>query len=164
MFKYTLLASMLTTTAAFAADTTITGTVQSKCSVYTDAQGVYAQPTPDKLTTDPVDGGVMPIVRYDVAQAEYYTARITWPNNFTSSPALNDVVNWTGEVEVHQVTDPLMSGYETDKVEYDNVTEFNLTVAGTVWFKVTSTATYGYNKSLPAGSYTAIVVAECIAN
>lgn len=163
MFKYTVIASLLATS-AIAADSTITGTVQSKCSVYTDIQGVYAQPTPDVLTTDPVDGGVMPIIRYDVAQADYYRAKITWPNGFSTSPALNDVVNWDGQVEVHQVTDPLMSGYETDKLEYDNVTEFDLTVAGTVWFKVTSTASYGYNRSLPAGTYTSIVVAECIAN
>lgn len=163
MLKYTVVASLLATS-AIAADTTITGTVQSKCGVYTDIQGVYAQPTPDVLTTDPANGGVKPIIRYDVAQADYYTAKITWPNSFSSSPALNDVVNWAGEVTVSQVTDPLMSDYETNKLEYNNVTEFDLSVAGTVWFEVISTATYGYDRSLPAGTYTSLVIAECIAN
>jgi len=56
-----------------------------------------------------------------------------------------------------------MSGYETNKVEYDNVVEFDLTVAGTVWFNVTSEVAYGYNKPFPGGNYTALVTAECIA-
>jgi len=38
-----------------------------------------------------------------------------------------------------------------------------MTLAGSTWFTVSSTATYGYNKSLPAGSYTAIIQADCIA-
>ena len=33
---------------------------------------------------------------------------------------------------------------------------------GSTWFKVTSNATYGYNSAFPAGTYTAIAVAECI--
>ena len=42
---------------------------------------------------------------------------------------------------------------------------FDLTHAGTTWFEVTSQATYGggQNKAFPGGSYTAVVVAECIA-
>ena len=53
--------------------------------------------------------------------------------------------------------------FETDKVEWENVTEFDLDVAGSAWFKVTSEAEYGYGKSFPGGQYRAAVVAECIA-
>jgi hypothetical protein len=56
-----------------------------------------------------------------------------------------------------------MSDYETNKIEYNNVTEFDLTVTGTVWFNVNSSVTYGYDKSFPAGTYTSVAVAECIA-
>ena len=38
-----------------------------------------------------------------------------------------------------------------------------MTLAGSTWFTVSSTATYGYNKALPAGNYTAIIKADCIA-
>lgn len=165
MFKKILITTttLLMGTAALATNTPITGTVESKCSIYTDIAGVYGNPTPDKLSTAVADGGILPKIRYDVAESGYYTAKITTPESFSSSPALNDVVNWTGLVEVAEVTDPLMSDYETNKVTYNNVTEFDLTVAGTVWFKVTSTAEYGYGRSFPGGSYDAIVVAECIA-
>jgi hypothetical protein len=57
-----------------------------------------------------------------------------------------------------------MSAYETDKViSPSNVTTFDMVLAGSTWFTVSSTASYGYNKSLPAGSYTAIIQADCIA-
>lgn len=150
-------------TALAAVEAPITGSVQSKCSIYTDIAGVYSQPLPNKLTTDPLEGGVLPKIRYDVVQGDYYKAKITWPNNFTSSPALSDAVNWDGEVVVAEVTDVTMSDYETNKIEYNNVTEFDLTVSGTVWFTVSSSATYGYDKSFPAGTYTSVAVAECIA-
>ena len=165
MFIRTLLTAtaIMGGTIAYAIETPITGTVESKCSIYTDIPGVYGNPTPDKLSTAVADGGVLPRIRYDVAEADYYKAKISTPESFSSSPNLTDVVNWSGTVEVSEVTDPLMSAYETDKVTYNNVTEFDLTVAGTVWFNVTSTATYGYGKSFPGGSYNAIVVAECIA-
>jgi hypothetical protein len=77
---------------------------------------------------------------------------------------LDDTVVWTGSVSVAEVTDTLQSAYDSSKVVYDSTTEIDLTVAGTVWFKVDSTATYGVNKSLPGGQYRAIVTAECIAN
>jgi len=64
---------------------------------------------------------------------------------------------------VHEVTDAAMSNYDNTKIQYDNVTEVNLSVAGSTWFKVTSQADYGFNKALPAGTYRAIVQAECIA-
>lgn len=146
-----------------AAETPINGTVAAKCSIFTDRSGVFAQPLPNQLTTNPANGGVLPRIRYDVVQGDYYLAKVTWPNNFSSSPSLNDVVNWTGEVTVAEVTDVAMSAYETNKIEYNNVTEFDLTVAGTTWFTVTSTADYGFGKSFPSGNYTAIVTAECIA-
>jgi hypothetical protein len=56
-----------------------------------------------------------------------------------------------------------MSAYSTNKRVYNNTTEIDLTVPGTVWFKADSTADYGYNKAFPAGQYRAIVTAECIA-
>jgi len=148
---------------AYANDSLITGTVESKCSVYTTTEGVYGNPNPSTLSTTAADGGVEAIIRMDVASGDYYMGRITHPNQFSSSPSLSDSVTWTGDVTVSQVSDPLMSGYDTDKVTYNNVHEYDLTVAGSTWFKVSSTATYGVGKSLPAGTYTAIATAECIA-
>lgn len=165
MIKNLLLAFGLAVlpTTLLAAETPINGTVASKCSIYTDRTGIFAQPLPNQLTTNPTNGGVLPRIRYDVVQGDYYLAKITWPNTFSSSPTLTDSVTWTGLVEVAEVTDVNMADYETNKIEYNNVTEFDLTVAGTVWFSVTSTADYGYGKSFPAGNYVAIVSAECIA-
>jgi hypothetical protein len=148
----------------FAADVPITGNVESKCTIFTDTVGIYGNPTPDVLSTSAADGGVQPRIRYDVVNADYYKAVISTPTQFSTSPTLNDTVAWTGSVSVAEVTDPLQSGYDNSKVVYDNVTEINLSVAGTVWFNVSSTATYGVNKSLPGGQYRAIVTAECIAN
>jgi hypothetical protein len=88
---------------------------------------------------------------------------ITVPSAFTSSPALPDAVNWTGSVAVSRVTDAAMSAYTTNKRVYNNTTEVDLSVQGTVWFSATSKAQYGYNKSFPAGEYKAVVLAECIA-
>ena len=142
----------------------ITGNVSAKCSIFTDVSGVYGQPTPNKLSTSTADGGVQPIIRYDVASADYYTAKITYPTAFSSSPSLSDTVTWTGDVEVSATSDTGMAGYESAKIQYDATTEYDLTVAGTTWFKVSSAATYGYDKSYPAGEYTALVEALCIAN
>lgn len=154
---------MMSAGVAYANDSPITGTVESKCSVYTTTEGVYGNPNPSTLSTSAADGGVEAIIRMDVASGDYYVGRITHPNQFSSSPSLSDSVTWTGDVTVSQVSDPLMSGYDTDKVTYNNVHEYDLTVAGSTWFKVSSTATYGVGKSLPAGTYTAIATAECIA-
>jgi hypothetical protein len=164
MFKKLLtIVAILGSTAAYANETPIVGNVESKCSIFTDKQGVYGAPLPNTLSTDSVDGGVAPVIRFDVAKAGYYKAVITQPTSFSTSPALSDVVTWTGSIEVAQVSDPLMSAYDTDKVVYNNTTEFDLTVAGPVWFKANSKAEYGVDKSLPAGEYRAVVVAECIA-
>lgn len=153
----------MASTAVLAEDVPIVGNVQSKCSIYTDRQGVYGNPLPNTLSTNPTDGGVKPVIRYDVAQGDYYIAKIGWPNGFSSSPSLSDAVNWTGAVTVKEVSDPSMSAYETGKVQYDNQVEFDMTVAGSVWYEVDSEATYGFGKSFPAGSYTTVVTAECIA-
>ena len=142
----------------------ITGSVSSKCSIYTDTVGVYGNPTPDALSTDPVDGGVFPVVRYDVTSADYYTAKISWPQEFAASPNLTDALAWDGEVTVSSVSDTNMSGYEAAKVEYNNVTEYDLSVAGSTWFQIDSEVTYGYGKSFPGGEYSANITAECIAN
>lgn len=147
-----------------ASETPITGTVASKCSIYTDTVGVYGNPTPDKLSTAAADGGVVPIIRYDVATANAYKAKISWPTSFSSSPNLTDSLAWNGSASVGTVSDAGMSAYEAAKVEYNNVTEFDLTIAGSTWFNVTSSVEYGQGKALPGGTYTAMVVAECIAN
>lgn len=152
------------TTAAFAADTPIEGNVSSKCSIYTDVSGVYGNPNPDELSTTAADGGVEPIIRYDVSIADYYTAKISWPTSFTTSPSLTDSLTWDGEVTVSSTSDTGMAGYEAAKVEYDNHTEYDLTVAGSTWFSVSSNVTYGVGKSLPGGTYKANVTALCVAN
>jgi hypothetical protein len=160
----TSLAVLLTFCAsAFAEEIPITGTVESKCIVTQDTAGVYGNSTPESLSTATADGGVHPVVRYDVIQADYYMARIAHPTSFTESPALNDTVTWTGTTSVDQVSDALMSAYDTNKVEYDNVTEVDLSVQGSTWFKIESEADYGYGKAFPGGQYQAVVTAECIA-
>ena len=146
------------------AQTPITGNVSSKCSIYTDTPGVYGNPTPDVLSTAPADGGVTPVVRYDVATAAAYTAKISWPQAFTTSPTLTDSVVWDGDTIVSNTSDAGMSGYEAAKIEYDNVTEFGLAVAGSTWFSIDSTIAYGVAKPLPGGVYKSNVVAECIAD
>ena len=163
MKKLIPLIFLLSATSAMAVDSPITGQVQPKCSVWTETSGVYGHPLPYKLTTTPADGGVKASIRIDVAQADYYKAKFTHPNSFSSSPTLNDSVAWTGSTKVGQVSVAAMSAYEAAKVTYNNVTEFNLTLAGSTWFTVESTAQYGSTKSLPAGNYTALIVAECIA-
>lgn len=156
-------ALVVSSTAIHANDTPIVGNVESKCSIYTDREGVYGNPTPDKLSTAPADGGVLPVIRYDVVQGGYYEAKISYPDSFSSSPSLSDSVTWTGATMVKEMSNASMADYETNKVTYNNVTEFDLHTAGTVWFNVESTAEYGVGKSFPAGSYTALVTAECIA-
>jgi len=148
---------------AVALDTPIIGNVESKCVVTTDKNGVYGNPSPSILSTDSVDGGVEPVVRFDVVIADAYKAVIEHPISFSQSPALNDVVSWTGSTSVEAVSDAGMSAYDTDKIAYDNVTEVDLSIAGSTWFKVSSEADYGISKALPGGTYTAIVEANCVA-
>jgi hypothetical protein len=162
MIKSILLALALVTSVQ-AAEVPIRGMVTPKCVINTDTPGVYGNPTPGLLSTDRTDGGITPVIRYDVVEAGYYKALVTVPSNFTTSPALADTVTWAGSVAVSKVTDAAMSAYTTNKRVYNNTTEIDLTLPGTVWFSATSKAQYGYNKSFPAGEYRAVVLAECIA-
>lgn len=147
-----------------AAEVPINGTVQSRCIISTDTTGVYGNPNAYTLTTTPADGGVLPIVRFDVTLADAYYAEITAPDSFSSSPSLPDTVTWTGDTEVQAVSDATnMGSYETDKVEYGMTDKYDLTATGSTWFKTSSTATMGGNKAFPGGNYTAVVEANCIA-
>ncbi len=164
MFKKIVLASLLAfPLLSVAQDVPITGTVASKCIIYTETPGVYGNPSPNVLSTLPADGGVQPIIRYDVLQSGFYKAVITTPNSFSSSPSLTDNVTWTGSVDVSRVTNAAMSAYSTNKITYNNTTEIVLSIPGSVWFKAESKAEYGYNKAFPAGTYRAMVTASCIA-
>jgi len=164
MFKKILAASIpMMAIGAQAADVPIIGNVESKCVVTIDKQGVYGNPSASILSTDAADGGVEPVVRFDVVLADAYKAVISHPISFSQSPALNDTVTWTGSTSVEAVSDAGMSAYDTDKIEYDNTTEVDLSIAGSTWFKVSSEADYGYSKALPGGTYTSIVEANCIA-
>jgi hypothetical protein len=147
----------------FAEEVPIVGNVESKCVITTDTAGIYGNPTPSNLSTDPTDGGVTPIVRYDISMAEYYKAVIRWPDEFSQSPDLNDTLQFSGEVTVDRVSASEMSDYESEKVEYENATEFGLTESGSTWFAIESEVDYGFNKALPGGTYRSLVSAECIA-
>ena len=162
--KLIILAAIMAAPVLATATTPISGTVASKCVVVTDTDGVYGNPSATKLSTASSNGGVLPIIRYDIITASAYNAKITTPISFASSPSLDgDVVNWTGSTVANQMSDAGMSAFNTNKVVYNNTTEFPLSIAGSVWFDVSSEATYGYNKAFPAGSYSAVVTAECIA-
>lgn len=148
---------------AYATETPIVGNVQTRCLITTDTNGVFGNPLPGKLSTASADGGVVPIVRYDVTLADSYTAKVTTPTAFSSSPTLNDVVTWTGSTTVTKTTDAGMAAYETGKILYGSTTQYDLTIAGSTWFSSEASAVYGGSKSFPGGSYTALVLAECIA-
>ena len=141
----------------------ITGTVQSRCIVQTDTPGSYGNPNAYTLSTAAADAGVEPVTRFDVTLADAYYAKVTHPDSFSSSPSLNDTVTFTGSTKVKTVGDAGMSGYEAAKTTFGNSTQYDLTVAGSLWLKTSSTATNGGEKAFPGGDYTAIVVAECIA-
>jgi len=166
MFNKTLISCVALVSFCFSAmaeEIPVTGNVASKCVVTQDTAGVFGNPDASTLSTRPQDGGIHPVVRYDVVQASYYMARITAPDSFSESPNLTDTVIWNNIVSVDQVSDATMSAYDTNKVAYENITEIDLTVAGSTWFKIQSTADYGYDKALPGGTYQATVTAECIA-
>lgn len=164
MFKKTLaVAVAVTAMGAQALDAPIVGNVESKCMVTLDKQGVYGNPTSSKLSTASADGGVAPVVRYDVVIADAYKAVVTHPSSFSQSPSLNDTLSWTGATSVSAVSDSQMSAYDTSKIEYEYTTEIDLEFTGSTWFAVDSEVEYGVNKALPGGTYTAIVEANCIA-
>ena len=140
----------------------IVGTVEAKCVIQTTKSGVYGNPIASKLSTTPADGGVLPVIRYDVSIADSYTANITHPTSFSSSPTLSDTVAWTGSTSVTQTSDASMSGYEAAKTVVNATTIFDLTIAGSTWFSTSSSAVYGSAKPFEGGTYTASVVATCI--
>ncbi len=164
MNKLLILPVALACTGAIASSNIpITGSVESKCVIQTDTDGVYGNPTADKLSTAVTDGGVLPVIRYDIVTANAYKAVISHPTSFSSSPTLTDSVAWTGSTTLTNSSDSDMAAFNDNKVTYNNSSEFNLTVAGSAWFSVSSTAEYGYDKAFPAGAYSAMVTAECIA-
>ena len=157
-------AMSISSTMVFANDTPINGTVQSRCVIQTDTAGSYANPNAYTLTTSPTDGGELAVIRFDVSLADAYYAQITAPSSFSSSPNLPDVVTWTGDTVVQTVSDSTgMSAYESSKVEIGMMDRYDLTATGSTWFKTSSVAAMGGNKAFAGGDYTAIVVAECIA-
>tara|TARA_R110000868_G_scaffold7279_6_gene39787 strand:- start:561 stop:1064 length:504 start_codon:yes stop_codon:yes gene_type:complete len=163
--KLTSLIFLLSATCAWAVNSPINGLVQANCSIYTTTPGQYGNPSPWKLSTASADGGVDAIIRVDIAAADYYYTKFTHPNSFSSSPSLTDGVTWTGSTVVSSHSVAGMSAYEAAKVVVSNTTKYTMTLAGSTWFKVASTASYGSadNTALPAGNYTAMIVAECIA-
>lgn len=149
---------------AFAQDTEINGTVQSRCIIQTDNPGTYANPNAYTLTTSPTDGGELARIRVDVSLADAYYVAITAPEEFSSSPALPDQVVFSGDTEVDAVSDATgMGSYETNKVELGMTDRYDLTATGSTWFKTSSIAAMGGSKAFPGGNYTALVKAECIA-
>ena len=159
-----IVAMILFALSAQAVDVPISGTVQSRCVITTDTPGTYGNPNAYTLTTSASDGGVQPIVRYDVTLADAYYAQITTPTSFSTSPSLNDTVSWTGSTEVSSVSDATnMAGYESAKTVSGQTTQFDLTATGSTWFKSTSVATNGGNKAFPGGNYSATIEAVCVA-
>jgi hypothetical protein len=144
------------------ANVDIVGSVEAKCVIQTTKSGVYGNPIASKLSTTPADGGVLPVIRYDVSIADAYTANITHPTSFSSSPTLSDTVAWTGSTSVTQTSVAGMSAYEAAKTVVNATTIFDLTLAGSTWFSTASSAVYGSAKPFSGGTYTASVVATCI--
>ena len=144
------------------ANVDIVGNVEAKCVIQTTKSGVYGNPIASKLSTTPADGGVLPVIRYDVSIADAYTAYITHPTSFSSSPSLTDTVAWTGSTSVTQTSVAGMSAYEAAKTVVNSTTIFDLTLAGSTWFSTASSAVYGTAKPFSGGTYTASVVATCI--
>jgi len=164
MLKFILATLVGFSTFALADNTAINGNVQSRCIISTDTEGTFGNPNAYTLTTSTSDGGVLAVTRFDVTLADAYYAVITAPSSFSSSPSLPDTVTWTGDTTVKAVSDSTgMSAYETNKVEYGYTDKYDLTATGSTWFKTSSVATMGGSKAYPGGSYTALIVAECIA-
>jgi hypothetical protein len=165
MKKLLLIPALAATASVAGASIPINGFIESKCVIQSDTPGRFGNPTVDELSTKAAEGGVMPIIRYDIITASKYKAVITTPTSFSNSPSLPDSVNWTSTTVAGQMSDAAMSVFNTNKAIYNNghTTEFDLVKAGSVWFNVTSEAKYGVGKAFPSGNYTALIVAECIA-
>ena len=149
------------------ANTNINGNVESRCTVNTDTAGYYGNPNAYTLTTVPASAGQLPIVRIDTSLANAYKAQISYPTSFSASPSLTDTTVWSGAVTVVQTSTSDMSGYQAASSTANGgaMRIYALTKAGATWFSVASVAVYGggQQKPFPDGSYTSIVVAECIA-
>ena len=149
------------------ANTNISGTVESRCTVNTDTSGYYGNPNAYTLTTLPASAGQVPVIRIDTSLANAYKAQISYPTSFSSSPSLGDTVVWTGTVAVDQTSSSDMSGYQAASTTADGgaMRIYPLSIAGATWFDIASSAAYGggNNTAFPGGSYTAVVVAECVA-
>ena len=65
--RYIASVIVISCSSAVAEETIIMGNVESKCVINTDSSGVYGNPVAGKLSTSTEDGGVEPIIRYDVA-------------------------------------------------------------------------------------------------
>jgi hypothetical protein len=165
MKKLLLIPALAATASVAGASIPINGFIESKCVIQSDTPGRFGNPTVDELSTKAAEGGVMPIIRYDIITASKYKAVITTPTNFSASPSLSDSVDWTSTTVAGQMSDSEMSVFNSDKAIYNNghTTMFDLVKAGSVWFNVTSEAKYGVGKAFPSGNYTALIVAECIA-
>ena len=165
MKKLITIGLMLVATTAYAANIDITGTVESRCIVNTDTPGVYGNPNAYTLTTLPASAGQVPIVRIDASLANAYNAQISYPTSFSRSPSLSDTTAWVGAVGVEQTSSSDMSGYQAASTTTGAMRTYPLSIAGTTWFSVASTATYGggQQKPFPGGSYKAVILAECIA-
>ena len=165
MKKLITIGLMLVATTAYAGNIDITGTVESRCIVNTDTPGVYGNPNAYTLTTLPASAGQVPIVRIDASLANAYNAQISYPTSFSTSPSLSDTTAWEGAVGVEQTSSSDMSGYQAASTTTGAMRTYPLSIAGTTWFSVASTATYGggQQKPFPGGSYKAVVLAECIA-
>ena len=150
---------------AWATSTPITGSVEAKCAIFTTVNPKYGNPNPYTLTTLPASGGTEAILRTDVLAADYFDLLITHPNSFSSSPTLTDSVGFTGASVVSSVGVAGMSVYETNKLIVNNTTRFRLLLAGATWYKVSSVMTYGATDTtaLPAGNYTSLITATCLA-
>lgn len=163
-FVVTAIACASTFSAAQAENVPINGTVQSRCVIQTDNAGTYGNPNAYTLSTAPADGGELAVVRFDVSLADAYYATITAPSAFSSSPNLPDVPTFVGDTTIKSVSDASgMGTYESAKIQYDMTDKYDLTAVGSTWFETSSTVTMGGNKAFPGGNYTALVVAECIA-
>ena len=166
MNKLITIALMMGLTSAYAG-TNINGTVESRCTVNTDTSGYYGNPNAYTLTTLPASAGQVPIIRIDTSLANAYKAQISYPTSFSSSPSLGDTTVWTGGVTVEQTSSTDMSGYQAASTTADGgaMRIYPLSIAGATWFSVASVATYGggQQKAFPGGSYTAVVIAECVA-
>lgn len=148
-----------------AANTNITGNVESRCEVVTDIPGYYGNPNAYTLTTLPASNGQVPKIRITNSLANAYKAIVSFPTSFSSSPSLSNTVSFTGAVAIASASSSDMSGYQAASTVTNNgaMRTYSLTHAGTIYVTVSSEATYGGNKAFPGGQYVAVAEASCVA-